>query len=162
MTGHSSTLQDIKYYKTVYIICSNRCYPPGGQLERLVVPNITIPDPKVYRIYYSPPPPVFSLPLLFFMSCVRGGGACLMLLNLSNMMCSPSPRLGSLCPRNEPLLSYSYPNFSFTVEGECKEGTKARTGTINTPHGAVQVGLDLVGVMLITVHQEYCCGFCSS
>ncbi|CBJ25973.1 similar to queuine tRNA ribosyltransferase, putative [Ectocarpus siliculosus] len=32
----------------------------------------------------------------------------------------------------------SYPNFSFTVESECQEGTKARTGTVSTPHGLVQ------------------------
>eukprot|EP00752_Nemacystus_decipiens_P016260 g14540.t1 len=31
-----------------------------------------------------------------------------------------------------------YPNFSFTVESECVEGTKARCATLSTPHGDVQ------------------------
>lgn len=32
-----------------------------------------------------------------------------------------------------------YPNFSFTVEVECKTGTAARTGMLQTPHGDVKV-----------------------
>lgn len=38
-----------------------------------------------------------------------------------------------------PKQNKSYPKFAFTLESECTEGSKARTGVLRTPHGDVQV-----------------------
>lgn len=51
---------------------------------------------------------------------------------------SPSSSYGWSYLNN--LTTRSYPNFSFTVESECTESSMARTGTLRTPHGDVQVG----------------------
>lgn len=99
----------------------------------------------------------------FFVSCVSvivldwlrhgvsGPGGSLLAESVDGSMLSPRDptdcssssignsdhSFGMLCAFNAPCRRY--PNFSFTVDAECKQNTAARTGTLRTPHGEVKV-----------------------